>query len=201
MSPFDSGDSTGEVSLADLFGGTETSATGAHQSIVDIGESWRRGGWPGIIAAPASDAQLLHADYLDQVAETDVPEAAEGFRVRSSSRGCVPRSAALWQPRSLLWSWPTTPVGLRAGSTRRRSIDIWMRSNGSWSSRIKRRGRSSISKGAPPKRRPFAFQVVNRIKGSRCLRKARGSRRRPLLDRPLGIPTTSHQHSRCWSSW
>ena len=80
MSLFESGDSSGEISLADLFSGSEPTATKALHGIVDIGELLVRGGWPGRIDDAAADALILHTDYLDQISEVDVPDVAEGFR-------------------------------------------------------------------------------------------------------------------------
>lgn len=80
MSLFESGDASGDVSLRALFDGSETDAATTGHTVPDIAELLIRGGWPGLVSVQAADATVLHRDYLDRIAETDVPEIAEGFR-------------------------------------------------------------------------------------------------------------------------
>lgn len=74
MTLFESGDSTGDVSLGDLFAGPKTVRGINHQKLPDIAYLCCRGGWPYAIADDMSrEASLSQAtDYLDLVAEEDI---------------------------------------------------------------------------------------------------------------------------------
>ena len=72
MSLFESGDSSGEVSLADLLAGTPCSATRPAAGLRDIAAMLCRGGWPGQLDLPLSEVQQNLRGYLSEVARTDV---------------------------------------------------------------------------------------------------------------------------------
>lgn len=72
MSLFESGHSTGEVSLAELFAGETPTADGRHPGFGDLIQRIVIGGWPELLAADEHDARDWLSDYLTQIAEVDV---------------------------------------------------------------------------------------------------------------------------------
>ena len=74
MSLFESGHSSGDVSLAALFDGASVSgAKPVPLTVVDLLERVVVGGWPETIDMSEQDARAWIADYLRNVAEVDVP--------------------------------------------------------------------------------------------------------------------------------
>ena len=71
MSLYESKDSTGEVSLQDLFDGKEISATDSH-SIEDIAFLICRGGWPSALDCSEKIALKQAFDYYDAVVNDDI---------------------------------------------------------------------------------------------------------------------------------
>ena len=76
MSLWESGDSTGEVSLAELLDGERCRATDAGRTIDDISGLICRGGWPRMIGMAPTTAQTRLRDYLDDIARTDISRVA-----------------------------------------------------------------------------------------------------------------------------
>ena len=73
MSLFESGESTGAVSLGELFDGQGLRASKAGASIRDVAFLLCRGGWPGAVGVADERVALQQAyDYLDAVAESDI---------------------------------------------------------------------------------------------------------------------------------
>jgi predicted AAA+ superfamily ATPase len=75
MSLYESGVSSGEVSLAELFGGKAVApgASGLTQEkLIDLAV---RGGWPENIDTPKDDAGILPGHYIRALAETDITNA------------------------------------------------------------------------------------------------------------------------------
>ena len=72
MSLFESGDSTGEVSLRDLLKGAECNAAPSAAALDDVATLVCRGGWPGLAGLPVDEVQQNLRDYLGEVARTDV---------------------------------------------------------------------------------------------------------------------------------
>lgn len=72
MSLFESGHSTGEVSLAALFAGEAPTADGTGLSFERLVERIVIGGWPELIDANENDARDWLSDYLTQIAEIDI---------------------------------------------------------------------------------------------------------------------------------
>jgi len=72
MSLFESGHSTGEVSLAGLFAGGAPTADGTHLSFENLVQRIVVGGWPELLDADEDDARDWLSDYLTQIAEVDV---------------------------------------------------------------------------------------------------------------------------------
>ncbi|WP_231974539.1 AAA family ATPase [Tessaracoccus timonensis] len=73
MSLFETGHSTGEVSLRRLLEGEEPAGTSAGLAVEDLLERIVIGGWPDLLDAGEHEASLWLRDYLRTVAEVDVP--------------------------------------------------------------------------------------------------------------------------------
>ena len=72
MSLFESGDSSGEVSLAGLLDGETCSAARPVAGLRDVAAMLCRGGWPGQLDLPLHEVQENLRAYLLEVARTDV---------------------------------------------------------------------------------------------------------------------------------
>ncbi len=72
MSLWESGDSTGAVSLERLCRGELTPAMTGEVDLRNIVALILRGGWPGILGLPTEQAALLPGEYLNAVIEDDV---------------------------------------------------------------------------------------------------------------------------------
>ena len=72
MSLFESGDSTGEVSLARLLDGDAAGATRPPLGLRDVAGLLCRGGWPGQLDLPLREVQENLRGYLSEVARTDL---------------------------------------------------------------------------------------------------------------------------------
>jgi predicted AAA+ superfamily ATPase len=75
MSLFESGDSTGEVSLASLFVGNELPVVTSSSGIEAAAFLTCRGGWPKSVGQPNRIALQQALDYLEAVAESDISRA------------------------------------------------------------------------------------------------------------------------------
>ncbi len=93
MSLFESGDSTGQVSLGSLFNGNFTPvATGEVQLETLIGLILR-GGWPGSIGMPLEEAVLVPGEYLNAIIEDDIYRV-DGVKRDTSKMRLLLRSLA-----------------------------------------------------------------------------------------------------------
>ena len=72
MSLYESGDSSGKVSLYELCHGNLTQAMTGEVSLKKLIELILRGGWPGSLGLSAQQASLLPAEYLNAVIDDDV---------------------------------------------------------------------------------------------------------------------------------
>ena len=72
MSLWESGDSTGEVSLKQLFDGGEPEAGDRRMDIDTLAYLVCRGGWPEVLTASPETALLLASNYVDAVVESDI---------------------------------------------------------------------------------------------------------------------------------
>lgn len=72
MSLYESGDSDGKVSLRDLCNGNFTSAMTGEVDLKNLAQIIVRGGWPGNLDVPKSEASLLPKEYLKAVLEDDI---------------------------------------------------------------------------------------------------------------------------------
>ncbi|MCT2149996.1 DUF4143 domain-containing protein [Dermabacter vaginalis] len=73
MSLFETGHSTGEVSLRRLLEGEDPAGAGAGLAVGDLLERIVIGGWPDLLDVSEHEASLWLRDYLRAVAEVDVP--------------------------------------------------------------------------------------------------------------------------------
>lgn len=74
MSLFESGHSSGEVSLAALLRGEDQPTLGGGLSVRDIVSRIVIGGWPSLIGVDERMARLWLQDYISNVVEVDVPK-------------------------------------------------------------------------------------------------------------------------------
>ncbi|MFN8224469.1 MAG: DUF4143 domain-containing protein [Gaiellales bacterium] len=72
MSLFESGRSTGAISLNRLLDGEAASAADAGLTVPDLAEEIAIGGWPGSRGLPLRDALQGVRDYVDEIRRTDV---------------------------------------------------------------------------------------------------------------------------------
>ena len=73
MSLFESGHSTGDVSLAALLEGQRQSGSGSGLSVPDLMTRIVIGGWPDLLGADETEARNWLADYLRQIVQVDIP--------------------------------------------------------------------------------------------------------------------------------
>jgi hypothetical protein len=74
MSLFESGDSTGSVSLSALFQGEKLKPVKSNISINDIAQFICRGGWPESVDLAVEDQLLVARDLLESIIKNDVDE-------------------------------------------------------------------------------------------------------------------------------
>ena len=80
MSLFESGDSSGAVSLRSLFDEPLHAVQTGEVSLMQLCRLIVRGGWPGNLAVPEAACGLVPASYIKQVAEQDANRVAGGRR-------------------------------------------------------------------------------------------------------------------------
>lgn len=80
MSLFESGHSTGEVSLVALLRGEDQKAKRTAMTVPGIMERIVIGGWPGLLDQSERSARRWLADYLAQIVDIDIPELGTGKR-------------------------------------------------------------------------------------------------------------------------
>ena len=99
MTLYESGESSGEVSLTDLFNGNDIAALDSH-SIEDIAFMLCRGGWPKAIGRKPKVALQQAIDYLDGVVSTDVSRVDDVQRNEEKTR----RLLRSYKPSARMWS-------------------------------------------------------------------------------------------------
>ena len=72
MSLFESGESSGSVSLGGLLASGSASAPAPAPELSDIADLACRGGWPGLLGDEPAAAQLRLRGYLDEISRTDI---------------------------------------------------------------------------------------------------------------------------------
>ena len=86
MTLLESGDSTGEVSLARLFDGALDVSGRSKYDIEGYAYLCARGGWPDSIVNPPEDAVEVAAEYINAVVENDVGSIDEALHSPSKMR-------------------------------------------------------------------------------------------------------------------
>ena len=87
MSLFETGESSGKVSLAELFEGCPGVASIANLDIQKISHAICRGGWPAAVVEKDSEIALQMAkDYVDELVESDIPEMDDKTRNKNWMR-------------------------------------------------------------------------------------------------------------------
>ena len=82
MSLFESGESTGDISLSSLFKGNIPEPIGADSpSIEKLAYYIIRGGWPEALNYPAEYASSFASDYIKGVIQEDIPRVAESIDI------------------------------------------------------------------------------------------------------------------------
>lgn len=79
MSLFETGDSSGEVSLYSLFDGADVNGRMRKISLAEIIHFIIRGGWPGNLDVP--DASLLPRDYIELLQTTELDKLLDDVRI------------------------------------------------------------------------------------------------------------------------
>ena len=72
MSLYESNDSTGEVSLKDLFNGKKNIKGISNKELEDIAFLCARGGWPAVLNISKDKSIILARDYLESVIQNDI---------------------------------------------------------------------------------------------------------------------------------
>ena len=72
MSLFESGESSGSVSLRGLLASEPASGPAPPLGLADIADLACRGGWPGLLGDEPAAAQLQLRGYLDEISRTDI---------------------------------------------------------------------------------------------------------------------------------
>jgi predicted AAA+ superfamily ATPase len=80
MSLFESGDSTGAMSLAALMNGERPTSPATRLSVADVAELVTRGGWPLNIGKSSDVAARANIDYLKTVTDVDIARLAGARR-------------------------------------------------------------------------------------------------------------------------
>nr|MBO2498871.1 ATP-binding protein [Acidimicrobiia bacterium] len=80
MSLFESGDSTGEVSLRDVLAGAPPPTVTTEVSVADVSSRIVKGGWPALLDASPEEASRWVADYVREVCNTDIHEVDNARR-------------------------------------------------------------------------------------------------------------------------
>ncbi|MCD8300749.1 MAG: ATP-binding protein [Clostridiales bacterium] len=93
MSLYESGDSTGDVSLEALCRGELTAKMTGEVNLHDLIDLILRGGWPGSLNLPIGQAVMLPAEYLNAVIDDDVYRI-DGIKRDTSKMRLLLRSLA-----------------------------------------------------------------------------------------------------------
>lgn len=72
MTLFESGDSSGKVSLSELCEGTFTPCMNGEVTLSQLAELIVRGGWPGNLNVPVKNASIIAQEYITALLENDI---------------------------------------------------------------------------------------------------------------------------------
>ncbi len=114
MTLWESGDSTGEVSLRALFGGPEPVAGASRASIPDLARFVCRGGWPESVGRPDKVALRIASNYVKAVVEEDI-HRVDGVEKNPARVRALLRSLA--RNISTLAATETLAADIRANDT------------------------------------------------------------------------------------
>jgi uncharacterized protein len=89
MSLFETGDSSGDVSLLALLKGEGAKASGAERSVADLASLITVGGWPALVGRSAVDAQRALRSYVDDVSRADASRIDDRRRDPAGVRAVV----------------------------------------------------------------------------------------------------------------
>ena len=126
MSLWESGDSTGEMSLASLLAGDRCQALDAGRTINDLASLICRGGWPRMIRMAPRTAQARLRDYLDNIVRVDISRVAG---VRRNPRLAMNLLASLARNEATTASYTTLRADLTeagAGTPARSTIRAYL---------------------------------------------------------------------------
>ena len=126
MTLWESGDSTGEVSLASLLDGGRCRAPDTAPTLGDMASLICRGGWPRMIGMAASTAQARLRDYLSDIARVDISRVAG---IRRNPRMVMDLLASLARNESTTASIATLRADLAeegAGAPARSTIGAYL---------------------------------------------------------------------------
>ena len=101
MSLFESGHSTGDVSLMKLLQGDVQPGQAADLSVPDLMERIVIGGWPALLDAGQDEARAWLTDYIRQVAEVDLPSLGPRRNPRNIRRLLESLARTVGQPAKL----------------------------------------------------------------------------------------------------
>lgn len=100
MSLYESGDSTGEVSLSELFDAPERIGGNGKLDLKDIAFLTCRGGWPKVVKMERGAALTLAEAYYDGVINSDISRV-DGVKRSSAIAGRIMRSYARFQGQQI----------------------------------------------------------------------------------------------------
>lgn len=116
MSLWESGESSGEVSLGDLFAGAELkSARAVPRTLADMAYLVCRGGWPQAVSQGGAEALDRAFEYLDAVISSDISRVDGVSRDPGRARKLLRSYARLQGTQSLI---PTIRKDMLGGETR-----------------------------------------------------------------------------------
>ena len=89
MTIWESGDSRGSVSFADLFGGRDVVGESSDLQLEDVAELICRGGWPGAMGLTGRAARGPAREYFEAICETDISRVDDTLRDPLRVRGVM----------------------------------------------------------------------------------------------------------------
>lgn len=126
MSLFESGHSTGEVSLAHLMSGERQTAGSISLTVPELMERIVIGGWPALLEEDERSAARWLADYLTQIIDVDIPSLGTARRAPERLRRTLASLAgSVGQPVKLT-SLATDIAGTGAGPLTSTTVNTYL---------------------------------------------------------------------------